>query len=351
MRGTFFQSSYNISIVRSQGSRTFFLFAFAIIFAGYCSGCASASAGKTAIDPTAAQISIVPSTVDFKAVVVGQKNSQTVKITNTSQSPIDLQQPRVSGSGFALSHWSGTTSLAAGGSANLTVVFSPANSSASNGSLVISGADLKAPVTVPLSGSGAKAAAGLTASPAYIDFGTHAVKSSTSESVILTNTGNVSISLTSINLAGSAFSLSGLSNGVSLAPDQQLQFQVWFRPAAAGSAAQTLTINSSSLPAPVKIAFSGSASNSATEPTGRQTHSVTLTWEPGPSSVEGYYVYRSDVSGGPYQRITSALVTLPTYTDTAVQGGGHYFYVVTSVKKNDEESAYSNEVAVNIPGP
>ena len=101
----------------------------------------------------------------------------------------------------------------------------------------------------------------------------------------------------------------------------------------------------------MKIAFSGSASNSATEPTGRQTHSVTLTWEPGPSSVEGYYVYRSDVSGGPYQRITSALVTLPTYTDTAVQGGGHYFYVVTSVKKNDEESAYSNEVAVNIPGP
>jgi hypothetical protein len=350
MRGTFFKRSYNISFARGRGSQTFFLFAFAIIFAGYSSGCASTSAGKTAIDPAAAQISIVPSAVDFKAVVVGQKNSQTLKITNTSQSPIDLQQPRVSGSGFALSYRSGTTSLAAGSSANLTVVFSPADSSASSGSLVISSADLKAPVTVPLSGSGAKAAAGLTASPAYIDFGTHAVKSSTSESVILTNTGNVSIALTSINLAGSAFSLSGLSNGVSLAPDQRLQFQVWFRPAAAGSTAQTLTINSSSLPAPVKIAFSGSASNSATEPTARQAHSVTLNWEPGPSSVEGYYVYRSDVSGGPYQRITS-IVTLPTYTDTAVQGGGHYFYVVTSVKKNGEESAYSNEVAVNIPDP
>jgi hypothetical protein len=177
------------------------------------------------------------------------------------------------------------------------------------------------------------------------------VKSSTSESVTLTNTGNVSISLSSIKLAGSAFFLSGLSNGVSLAPEQQLQFQVCFRPAAAGRAAETLTINSSSLQAPVRIAFSGSASNSATEPTAQHAHSVTLNWERGPSSVEGYYLYRSDVSGGPYQRITSALVTPPPYTDTAVQDGDHYFYVVTSVKKNGDESAYSNEVAVTIPSP
>ena len=350
MRGTFFQSSYHLSVAR-QGSQTFFLLAFAIILAGHCSGCASTSAGKTAADPASAQISVVPSTVDFKAVVVGQKNSQTVKITNTSQSPIDLQQLRISGSGFALSSSPGSVSLAAGSSANLTVVFSPANSSASTGSLVISSADLKTPVTVPLSGSGAKATPGLTASPASLDFGTHAVKSSTSQSVTLTNTGNVSIAINSIGLAGSAFSLSGLSKGVSLAPDQQLQFQVWFHPAAAGSAAQTLTINSSSLPAPVKIAFSGSAANSATEPTARPAHSVTLNWEPGPSSIEGYYVYRSDVSGGPYQRISSALVTSPTYTDTTVQGGGHYFYVVTSVKKNGEESPYSNEVDVTIPSP
>ena len=351
MRGTFFKSSYGISVARRQGFQTFFLLTFAIIFAGHSSGCASTSAGKTAAGPASAQISVVPSTVDFKAVVVGQKNSQTVKVTNTSQGTIDLQQLRVSGSGFTLSPSSAAVSLAAGSAVNLTVVFSPAKSSASTGSLVISSTDLKTPVTVPLSGSGQKAGAGLTAFPATLDFGTHAVKSSTSESIALTNTGNVSISLSSIDLAGSAFSLSGLSKGVSLAPDQQLHFQVWFRPAATGHAAQTLTINSSSLSAPLKIAFSGSASNSATEPTAPATHSVTLNWQAGPSSVEGYNVYRSEVSGGPYQRITSSPVTSPTYTDSTVQSGGHYFYVVTSVKKNGEESAYSNEVAVIIPSP
>jgi len=351
MRGTFFKWSYSISVARGQGFQTFFLLVFAIIFAGYSSGCASASAGKTATQTTSTQISVVPSTVEFKAVVVGQKNSQTVKITNISQSPIDLQQLRVSGSGFTLSSSPAAVSLAAGSAVNLTVVFSPVNGNASTGSLVISAAELKTPVTVPLSGSGEKAATGLTASPASIDFGIHAVKSSTSQSVTLTNNGNISISLSSISLPSSAFSLSGLSNGVSLAPAQQLQFQVWFRPAAAGSAAQTLTLNSSSLPAPVKIAFSGSASNSVTEPTAPPAHSVILNWEAGPSSVEGYYVYRSEVSGGPYQRITSSLVTSPTYTDTTVQSGGHYFYVVTSAKKNGDESTYSNEVAVNIPSP
>jgi hypothetical protein len=349
MRGTFFKSSYYLTVARRQGFQTFFLLAFAIILVGYSSGCASTSAGKAATQQSSAQISVVPSTVDFKAVVVGQKNSQTVKITNTSQSPIDLQQLRVSGSGFTLSSSPAAVSLAAGSAVNLTVVFSPVNGNASTGSLVISGAELKTSVTVPLSGSGEKSAAGLTASPASIDFGAHAVKSSTSQSITLTNSGNVSVSLSSIDLGNSAFSLSGLSKGVSLAPDQQLQFQVWFRPAAAGSAAQTLTINSSSLPAPIKIAFSGSASNSATEPTTPPAHSVTLSWEAGPSSVEGYYVYRSEVSGGPYQRITSSLVPSPTYRDTTVQDGGHYFYVVTSVKKNGDESAYSNEVVVNIP--
>jgi Abnormal spindle-like microcephaly-assoc'd, ASPM-SPD-2-Hydin len=351
MRGTFFKSSYNFSVARRRSSQTYFLLVFAIIFAAVFSGCASVSANKPSAEPATAQISVVPSAVDFKAVVVGQKNSQTVKITNTSKNPISLQQLRVSGSGFTLSSSSAAVSLAAGNAVNLTVVFSPVNSSAATGSLVISSADLKNPVTVPLAGSGEKAAAALTASPASINFGAHGVKSSTSQAVTLSNTGNISVSLSSIDLPGSAFSLSGLSKGVSLAPGQELQFQVWFRPGAAGGAAETLSINGSSLPAPLRIAFSGSASNSAPEQTSTPAHSVTLNWQPSASAIEGYHVYRADVSNGPYKRINASIVTNPSYKDDTVAGGGHYFYVVTAVKADGTESAYSNEVAVNIPSP
>src|SRR5438105_449168 len=314
MRGTSFKSLWNQSLARCQGSQSLLLLASAIIFAGTSSGCASVSATKTA----AAQLSVVPSTIDFKSVVVGQKNSQTVKITNAGKSAIDLQQLRVSGSGFVVSSSTAPVALAPGAAMNLTVVFSPVKDVASTGSLVISGPELKNSLTVPLSGSGEKAAAALAASPASLNFGIHAVKSSTAQSVTLTNTGNISVSITSVDLGGSAFSLSGLSKGVSISPDQKLEFQVWFHPSTSGNAAQTLTIGSSSLSRPIQVAVSGSASNSVSEPAA-PTHSVTLNWEPGPASVEGYYVYRGSVSGGPYQRITSGLVTSTSYKDTTVE--------------------------------
>src|SRR6266404_6498485 len=73
----------------------------AAIISAAISGCASASADKTSA-ATAAKISVVPSIIDFKSVVVGQKNSQTVKITNSSSNSVNLNSLHVSGTGFSL---------------------------------------------------------------------------------------------------------------------------------------------------------------------------------------------------------------------------------------------------------
>jgi fibronectin type 3 domain-containing protein len=69
------------------------------------------------------------------------------------------------------------------------------------------------------------------------------------------------------------------------------------------------------------------------------------------STVVGYNVYRSTTSGGPYTLITSTPVAGVTYTDTAVQAGVTYFYVVTAVDANGNESAFSNEASVTVPTP
>ena len=53
--------------------------------------------------------------------------------------------------------------------------------------------------------------------------------------------------------------------------------------------------------------------------------------------------------GGPFSRINQALLEATTYKDTEVVGGAHYFYVVTAVGEGGPESAYSNEVSVEIP--
>src|SRR6266576_191097 len=80
-------------------------------------------------------------------------------------------------------------------------------------------------------------------------------------------------------------------------------------------------------------------------------HSVTLNWSGSSSSVVGYNIYRSPVSGGPYTKMNSSVITLLTYTDTTVQAGQVYYYVVTSMNSNNVESSYSNELSATIPTP
>jgi hypothetical protein len=42
-------------------------------------------------------------------------------------------------------------------------------------------------------------------------------------------------------------------------------------------------------------------------------------------------------------------VAVMSYTDTAVQAGQTYYFVVTSVNSSNEESAYSAEVSALVP--
>jgi hypothetical protein len=145
-----------------------------VIFSVIFSGCATVSAGKSDPEPVAAKISIVPSAIDFKAVVVGQKNSQTVKITNSTLQSISLTNLQVSGTGFSLSSVKAPVLLAAGSHIELSVVFAPPSAAGDTGALLISGPDLKAPVSVALSGEG-KSGSALT-SLKLINFGTRTIK-------------------------------------------------------------------------------------------------------------------------------------------------------------------------------
>ena len=328
-----------------------FLLVYAILPAAIISGCASVSVENNSPAATA-KIAVLPSSVDFKSVVIGQKNSQSVKLTNLAAEPIDLRSLHVSGSGFALSASKTPVILAPGKSINLAVVFAPSKAAAASGSLVISSTDLKSPVSVPLSGAGENPAPAIQVFPASISFGSHTVHTSTSQSVTLKNTGNVSLSITSVNIAGSVFSVSGLSNGVSLAPDQKLEFQVTYHPSSAGSSSGAVTLNSASLSAPVKLAMSGSgttASPPASSPNVASNHSVTLDWDASSSSVIGYHIYRANVSGGPYSRITNSTISSLNYRDASVFSGTRYFYVLTAVDSDGTESTYSNEASAEIP--
>ena len=88
-------------------------------------------------------------------------------------------------------------------------------------------------------------------------------------------------------------------------------------------------------------------------PTPSVAHSVAIAWNASSSSnVQGYKVYRSQTSGGPYSSVSGTLTTSTlAFTDTSVLGGQTYFYVVTSIDVNGLESPPSLEVNATIPTP
>ncbi|MBK9170140.1 MAG: fibronectin type III domain-containing protein [Bryobacterales bacterium] len=78
--------------------------------------------------------------------------------------------------------------------------------------------------------------------------------------------------------------------------------------------------------------------------------SVLLSWTASTSpGISGYRVHRSNTSGGPYTMLNTSLVTGVTYTDTTVQSGQTYYYVVTAVDTSNNQSGYSNQASAAIP--
>lgn len=74
---------------------------------------------------------------------------------------------------------------------------------------------------------------------------------------------------------------------------------------------------------------------------------MVLIWAPNPEDdVAGYNVYRSTKSGQGYEKVNQQLVRETTYTDTSVDSGKTYYYVLTAVDSalKPNESEYSKEV-------
>jgi len=182
----------------------------------------------------------------------------------------------------------------------------------------------------------------LNASSTLLSFGNVPMPTSSTKSVTLTSAGNSSVTISSVTLSGPGYTVSGVATGLILTPGQTATLNVTFTPSATG-------------PFPGSVIVASTASNSAATVTlsgsGIPAHSATLAWTASTSSVSGYNVYRSGVSGGPYTKLNSSLVTTTSYTDSAILAGTTYYYVVTSVNSTNVESVLSNEVSTTIPTP
>ncbi|HLJ22964.1 MAG TPA: choice-of-anchor D domain-containing protein [Candidatus Acidoferrales bacterium] len=182
----------------------------------------------------------------------------------------------------------------------------------------------------------------LNSSTSSVSFGSVTIPNTGTQTVTLTNAGNSAVTISNVSVSGSGFNATGAS-GVILQPGQTTTVTPTFKPAAAGAVTGKLTVTSNATNSPDSISLSGTGVAAV-------SHSVALSWSPSTSSgVTGYNTYSSQVSGGPYTKLTSAPVTGTSYTDSAVQAGQTYYFVVTSLDSSNVESAFSAEVSAVIP--
>lgn len=287
-------------------------------------------------------LTITPASASFGNTTVGSPSTQTIQLTNSGTGTLTVTQVSVAGTGFSTGTLSLPLNLSSGQSTSFNVQFAPASAGTVNGSVSIVSNAPSSPAVVALSGTGIAATQVLTFSATSLGFGNVNTGSSSTQSVSVTNSGNASVTISQIKESGAGFTLTGANTPVTLAAGQSMTLSVSFSPSAAGSDTGTVTVTSTATGSPTTIALLGTGVSAA-------SHSVSLTWTASTSTVSGYNVYRSTISGSGYLRINSGLVGNLTYSDTTVQNATTYYYVTTAVDSSGDESSYSNQATAVIP--
>lgn len=290
-----------------------------------------------------AAISATPTSASFGSVVSGNTNSQTIQLKNSGSASLTISQATVTGAGFSVTGLTLPLTLAPGQVANFNVQYAPQSGGNASGAVSIVSNAPNSPTNVALSGTGVAATYTVSVNPTSLNFGSVTDGSSATQGFTVTNTGNSNVAISGLNLTGTGYSILSGAGAVTLSPNQSTSVSVQFAPTTAGSANGGVNILSNA---------TGSASSVSLSGTGvapNVQHNVGLNWGASTSTVAGYNVYRSTVSGSSYAKVNSTLVAGLSYTDATVQSGQTYYYVATAVDGTGNESVYSNEVPAVIP--
>jgi hypothetical protein len=316
------------------------------------SGC-SAKIGSAASSTTTEQnvststLNVDPAAVAFGNVAVDTPATQTVTLTSAGNAPVTVTAAAVSGPGFTLQAAALPVTLDPGQSATLSVQFDPTVAGSAAGQLTIaSDASAGATRTIALSGVGTAPpvpTSALNVDATAVAFGDVAVDLPATQTVTLTSAGTAAVTVSAAAVTGPGFTLQSAAFPLTLASGQSAELNVQFDPAAAGSAAGQLTIDSNaSAGATQTIPLSGVG----TAPV------VDLSWDaPAGTSdyVAGYDVYRAPSGTSDFQLLASSDSSQTDWTDSTVQSGQAYDYYVESVNAMGWPSPPSDTITVTVP--
>ena len=206
-------------------------------------------------------LSASTSSLSFGNAPVGSSASQTMALTNSGTGSVTISQAAVSGAGFSVSGCSGAVTLAVGQSLTLTVGFAPASAGSAAGSISVVSSATNSPATIALSGTGVQPQ--ISVSPASASFGNVIAGASSSQVLTIKNTGTANLSVTQAALAGTGFSLTGLTLPLTVAPGGSSSSTLGFTPTTASSFTGSVTLVSNAPSSPLVVALAGTGVASA----------------------------------------------------------------------------------------
>jgi hypothetical protein len=189
----------------------------------------------------------------FAPQAVGSSTTQTVTLTNQGTGPLNITSIGT-GSWWSQTNTCGTT-LAAGASCTISVIFTPPIAGASTTALlVVQDNANSSPQEVSLSGSGT--AVNVVVSPLSLNFAAQAVgTTSPAQTVTVNNYSTVPITFSSISATGD-FALTNNCNGP-VPANSSCNALVTFKPTAPGTRTGTLTVTDSASNLSWQVALNG----------------------------------------------------------------------------------------------
>jgi len=204
-------------------------------------------------------VSLSPTSLTFSTQLVGTSSaSKPVTLTNTGTATLTITSISVTGADptdFSETNTCGS-GLAAGASCTINVTFKPTVKGTRTASVSVADNAPGTPQTVSLTGTGTV----VKLAPSSLNFGSVAVgHTSAAQTVTVTNTGTVSLSITNIGITGTNAGDFSETNtcGSSLGTGASCSVSVAFTPRATGSRIAQLSISDNGGGSPQTVSLSG----------------------------------------------------------------------------------------------
>jgi len=198
-----------------------------------------------------------PTALDFGSQGVGTTSpAQTITVANPSNVPITVTGVVVSAN---YTQTNNCAALSPGSSCTITVTFAPTGTGLQPGTITLTDSTPTSPQTISLTGTGVNGPF-LSASPGRVNFAAQALHQPSSPlPVVLTNTGNASLTISTIAITGANSPDFGQTNncGTSLSSGAHCALSVTFTPSAGGSRLANVSVSDNAPGSPQLVSLVG----------------------------------------------------------------------------------------------